>query len=92
MKEIIAADSKNPWEPAKIENTLAYGAKNPEEQRKFPIVGLGSVGKVYGDRRIPYLDRDDSGRRLGLAWWGHGWDARCRFLGVRKKVSQTSVS
>lgn len=80
VKEIIAADTKNPWELGKIENILAYGAKNPEEQRKFPIVGLGSVGGVGGNRRVPCLDGDG------------GWSADVRFLGVRKKVSQASTS
>jgi hypothetical protein len=92
VKEIIAADTKNPWEPGKIENILAYGAKNPEEQRKFPIVGLGSVGEVHGHRDVLYLYRDDSERCLSLSWWVVGWHAHYRFLGVRKKVSQTSVS
>jgi hypothetical protein len=60
VKLIVAADTKNPWEPAKIENVLAYGAKNPEEQRKYPIIGLGSVCEVRGDRRVPDLRRFDS--------------------------------
>ena len=92
VKEIIAADTKNPWEPGKIENILAYGAKNPEEQRKFPIVGLGSVGKVRGNRCVPDLYGGDSGRSLYRAWWGRDWHADFRFLGVRKKVSQASAS
>jgi len=91
VKEIIAADPKNPWEPGKTENILAYGAKNPEEQRKFPIVGLGSVGEVFGDRYVPGLGRDGSKRRLYLLWWGDDWNANFRFLAVRK-VSRTSVS
>jgi hypothetical protein len=92
VKEILAADPKNPWEPAKIENILAYGAKNPEEQRKFPIIGLGSVGGVRGDRRVPYLHGNASKRSLYLLWWVDDWGAFYRFLGVRKKVSQASVS
>lgn len=92
VKEIIAADTKNPWEPGKIENILAYGAKNPEEQRKFPIVGLGSVGEVDGNRFVPCLYGYGSKRILSLSWWGDGWLAFCRFLGVRKKVSQASAS
>ncbi len=90
VKEIVAADAENPWEPAKIENILAYGAKNPEEQRKFPIVGLGSVGRVFGARYVPFLGRFDSGRLLYLGWWGFGWDADVRFLAVRK-VSRPSA-
>ena len=92
VKEIIATDSKNPWEPGKTENILAYGAKNPEEQRKFLIVGLGSVGEVRGYRSVPYLFRSDSRRRLDLLWWDGDWGASCRFLAVRKKVSQVSTS
>lgn len=92
VKEILAADSKNPWEPAKIENILAYGAKNPEEQRKFPIIGLGSVGKVGGSRYVPCLGRDDSKRALDLHWWDIDWNTLYRFLGVRKKVIQASVT
>lgn len=83
-KEIIAADPKNPWEPAKIENVLSYGAKNPEEQRKYPIVGLGSVCRVNGNRSVPYLGRDGSERDLRLLWFGNDWSARSRFLAVRK--------
>lgn len=92
VKLITAADSKNPWEPGKIENLLAYGAKNPEEQRKFPIIGLGSVCKVLGYRDVPFLYRSASERELFLGWWDGDWGAFCRFLAVRKKVSQASAS
>ena len=85
-------DAANPWQPAGIEHLLTYGKNNPEEQRKFPIVGLGSVGKVVGGRSVPGLGRFDSERDLDLYWWVDDWNANCRFLAVRKKVSQTSVS
>jgi hypothetical protein len=84
-------DSENPWEPAKTEHLLAFGEKFPEEQRKFPIVALGSVGEVRGIRCVPVLNEGGSGRDLYLDWWGGVWDGRCRFLAVRK-VSRTSVS
>ncbi len=86
VKLIIAADPKNPWEPGKIENLLAYGAKNPEEQRKYPIVGLGSACGVGGFRKVPYLGGFCSERDLSLDWFGDGWDAYCRFLAVRKQL------
>ena len=82
--QIIAADPENPWEPAKIENLLAYGAKTPEEQRKFPIVGLGSVGEVLGARFVPFLSWYDSGRFLYLYYWRGVWFVCFRFLAVRK--------
>lgn len=96
-KDISSEDAKKQIEEAgyevgKIEHVLSFGANYPEEQRKFPIVGLDSVGEVLGDRCVPYLVRYDSGRFLYLGWWGGDWGADCRFLGVRKKVSQTSVS
>lgn len=84
IKEIEAADSKNPWSAAKIEHVLSHGKTFPEEQRKFPILGLGSVAKVDGDRYVPGLDEDGSGRGLGLSWFGGGWGSIGRFLAVRK--------
>lgn len=92
VKEILAADTKNPWKPGKIENILAYGAKNPEEQRKYQIVGLGSVGDIDGYCHVLCLYGSDSERCIDLDWWGDDWDASYRFLGVRKKVSQASAS
>lgn len=83
-KAIIEEDSANPWESSKIEHTLSYGAKYPEEQRKFPIVGLGSSAEVYGHRRVPSLDGRGSGRGLRLGWWVGDWGRDCRFLAVRK--------
>lgn len=77
-------DGANPWEPAKTEHLLAFGAKNPEEQRKYPIVALGSVGEVDGDRYVSCLSGDDSGRNVNLGWFGSDWFSSCRFLAVRK--------
>ncbi len=75
---------KDGLRPAKIEELLAYGALLPEEQRKYPIVALGSVAEVYGDRDVAYLSRGGSRRRLDLDWFDVDWRGGCRFLGVRK--------
>ncbi|MFA6463543.1 MAG: hypothetical protein WCV55_00900 [Candidatus Paceibacterota bacterium] len=72
------------YEVAKTEHLLAFGAKYPDEQRKFPIVALGSAHEVVGDRRVPCLDGDVSRRGLYLHWWDFGWNSDCRFLAVRK--------
>ena len=82
--EAIKADG---WELGKIEHLLAFGEKYPEEQRKYPIIALGSVAGVGGDRSVPYLSRDDAERSLDLYWWGSDWDDDCRFLAVRKLSS-----
>jgi hypothetical protein len=84
---IKTADTSHPWEPAKIEHLLSFGASHPEEQRHYPIVALGSVAEVYGSRHVPYLRRDGAERRLRLGWWGGGWRGSCRFLAVRNRSS-----
>lgn len=84
---IRSADKARPWEPAETEHLLAFGAAYPDEQRKYPIVALGSVGEVSGCCCVPYLSGSGSGRSLGLRRFDYGWDSRCRFLAVRKKVS-----
>jgi hypothetical protein len=83
-KEIRIIDPKNPWGLGKIENVLAYGAKNPKERRKFAIVVLGSTIKVCGGRKVPFLDEDF----LQSGFWDSFWTTGCRFLIVRKKVCQ----
>jgi hypothetical protein len=87
VNAIKADDPANPWEPGRIEYLLSFGEKYPEEQRKYPIVALGSVAKVSGDRCVPDLDRYDTGRGLYLSWWDFGWRGHDRFLAVRKLPS-----
>jgi hypothetical protein len=91
IKIIKEDDKDNPWSPAQTEHTLAFGAQFPDAQRKNPIIGLGSVARVGGHRRVLDLSRDGSERDLGLRWFDGDWDARGRFLAVRK-VFRPSVS
>lgn len=90
-EDAIREMDKDGYVPAMAWDLLDYGAKNPEEQRKYPIVGLGSVAKVGGRRRVLCLDEDGSERVLVLRWFDVDWGAHCRFLAVRK-VSRPSVS
>lgn len=89
VAKIKGADPANPWEPARIEHLLAFGTKYPEEQRKHPIVALGSVGNAtfFGKRNVPYLYRRVTGRSLHLDWWSTEWHPFYQFLAVRKKNS-----
>lgn len=92
-EDVIKEMDKEGYCSAMIWDLLDYGAKNLEEQRNFPIIGLGSVGGVScGGRSIPYLCGGGSERSLLLSLWDGDWGDDCRFLGVRKKASQTSVS
>ena len=77
-------DVDNPWIPARLGHLLVFGRMNPDAQRKNPIVALGSVGEVNGDRRVVYLYRSVSLRGLDLFWWAYDWGSGCRFLRVRK--------
>lgn len=70
--------------PATIEELLAFGAQYSEEQRKFPIVALGSSCEVYGDRYAPCLLSHGSCRNLGLDSWDGDWRESYRFLVVAK--------
>ena len=70
--------------PADLAELIAFGAAFPEEQRQYPIVGLGSVAGLGSDRCVVYLDGNDSELNLFLSRWDVIWDAGYRFLAVRK--------
>ena len=72
------------YRPATIWDLLDFGAKNPELQRQFPIVALGSVAGFGGRRSVAYLSRGGAERNLRLDWFDRGWFRTFRFLAVRK--------
>ncbi len=84
-EKAIEEMAKDGFRPATIWDLLDFGAKNPELQRQFPIVALGSVCRVSVRRFVACLGRDDSGRSLNLDWYGRGWGGGGRFLAVRNK-------
>lgn len=65
---------------------LAFGAKYPDKQREFPIIALGSVGRLYGSRHVVFLHCGGTGRGLGLYWYDGDWSDSCRFLVARKQA------
>ena len=71
--------------PAELPMGLAFAEKYPEEQRKVPIVILGSIWRdCYGGRGAPCLYGGAGGRRLRLYWFGLDWDESYWFLTVRE--------
>jgi len=73
------------FRPAKIEELLALGASQPELQKQFPIIALGSVWQSpSGNRYVPYLLWLDGERRLNLFRLGRVWDEYLRFACVHK--------
>lgn len=75
--------------PATIIELLTFGVMHPEEQQKFPIVALGSVGKMNGDDYVPVLYGNDGGRALALSCCCDYWHPYYRFLAVKKLISRS---
>lgn len=84
--KLIAEIDPLEFRPATAVETLAFGAKYPDIQRKFPVIGLGSVGQLYGGRRVLYLDHGGTERGCHLNWYDYGWDGNCRFLVAHKQA------
>ncbi len=84
-KEVIQEMDNRGYRPAELPELLAFAMTNPDEQRKYPIVSLGSIWQDWlGDQGVPYLWGGGFGRSLYLGWFDDGWDSRYRFLAVRK--------
>jgi ABC-type uncharacterized transport system YnjBCD substrate-binding protein len=79
----VAQMKKEGFRPATMKELLVFGEKNPEEQRKYPIIALGSVAKLDGYRRVGCLYGGGSGRGVNLDYYDGEWNDDCRFLGVR---------
>jgi hypothetical protein len=70
---------------AELPELLAFGASYPEVQRKFSVVGLGSVWRDRkGERNVACLYAASEGRYLDLHWWDDGWYTYSRFAALRK--------
>lgn len=89
-KEISSEDAisemdKAGYRPATLAELLALGEAQPELQRQFPIIALGSVWhRAAGRRYVPCLGVVGVKRGLPLHWFDRGWRAHYRFLAVRK--------
>jgi hypothetical protein len=62
----------------------AFAKANPDLQREFLIVDLGSFAVSGGRRYVPVLARPDGKRDLSSRWLDDEWDAGYRFLFVRE--------
>lgn len=76
---------KEGFRPGTLAELLALGEAQPELQKQFPVIALGSLWRgSSGSRHVPALDWHGGRRELYLRWFGRDWDAPCRFLAVRK--------
>jgi len=82
--DAIAEMKKEGYRPAKIEELLALGSAQPDLQREFPIIALGSAWRnLDGPRDVPALWSNTGGRSLHLHWFEYEWARLARFLAVR---------
>lgn len=84
-EEAIRLIQEDGFEAGQIGHILTFGEIFPEEQRKCPIIGLGSVAKTFLFRIVPGLWHDDGWRKLNLDWSDVDWHGLYRFLGVRRR-------
>ncbi len=78
----IAEMDKLGYRPATHLEAYAFSKANPELQRQFWIVALGSSTLLGGGRCVAVL-RSDSGRRILVNdWFDYGWLSDYRFLFV----------
>ncbi len=84
-EDAIRLIKEDGFEPAQTGHILTFGEINPEEQRKYPIIGLGSIAEVGLGRVVlgPWSDYDR--RELHLYWFVDDWRDYFRFLGVRRR-------
>lgn len=86
--DVVVQMDNDGFRPATVRELLAFGEKNPELQRQFPIIALKQFWvNRYGFRGVVYLGRSGARRLLSLSWCGGGclwWGGSCRFLAVSK--------
>lgn len=86
-EDVLKELDKMGLRPAELPELLALGAKYPYEQRKYPIIALGSVWRdLDGDCDVSYLGGGGSERELYLIYFGHALSACCRFAAVGKQL------
>lgn len=85
-KDIIAYLDRKGLRPATtIRELFAFGATNPDVQRKYRIFAVGSVIEFEpGFEVSPYLNGKCSARWFGFDFRGNPFYSNTRFLAVRK--------
>ena len=83
--DVIQEIDKTDLRLAELPELLAIGAQHQDEQRKYPIVCLGSVWKNQnGIWRVPCLVSPCGDRRLRTRWYEGKCSGYSRFVAVRK--------
>jgi len=84
-EEILKRMDKEDYEPASLQELLAFGESYPFYWRHSWVVALGSNWQdSFGDRRASGLFSYDGGRGLGLFYYDNQKEDFCCFLVFRK--------
>ena len=84
-EDVLRELEKEGLRAVELRELLAFGATHPDVQRKFSVVGLGSVWHDRkGYRNVPCLYAASEGRYLDLHWWDDAWYSHSRFAVVSK--------
>jgi hypothetical protein len=84
-KQVIVEMDKAGYRPATIWELLGLALKEPDLQRKFSIIALGSTCYFDDLYHVAFLyERSGGCRELSLCHFGNDWGADNRFLGVHK--------
>lgn len=82
---VLAELDHRGYRAANFAELCAFGATYSKEQKKFPIIALGSFWADSRDyRRVVYLDADENNRGMFFDGLIRIWPAGFRFLAVRK--------
>jgi len=82
-EDVLAEMVKSGLRPALYEELLAFVQAFPDEQRKYPIVALGSVCRKGQDYCCPSVLFGDNQRKIDFGWLAGNWHESCRFLAVK---------
>ncbi|MBI2474836.1 hypothetical protein HYV69_00195 [Candidatus Uhrbacteria bacterium] len=83
-EDAIAEMDKLGYRPATHIETYSFQKARPDLHRQFWIVALGSFAMHDDGECVAVLDSGSGRRIFGRSWFDGGWDARNRFLFVRK--------
>jgi len=73
------------YKPANIWHLLYLSIRNPDIQRNFSVISLGSPCLLGGIYHVPCLPKKETGEyEIKLEWSGGDWNSSCRFVGVLK--------
>ena len=91
-EDAIVEMDKLGYRPATHLEAYAFAKANPDLQRQFWIVALGSSTVSGGRRWVAMLDSGSDGRFLGHDWFDREWSSVSRFLFVRKDHEPAKAS